>query len=104
MQQSEWIYHLLNLGESFKESIDGNITSPQLHYIDWKNPENNVFHVVDEFSVSRAATGAHEGYKNRRPDIVLFINGIPTVVIECKRPDDKDWSRKAIEGAQPNSS
>lgn len=98
VQQSEWIYHLLNLGESFKETLEGNNTSPQLHYIDWQNPENNVFHVVDEFSVSRAAAGAREGMKNRRPDLVLFVNGIPMVVIECKRPDDKDWARKAIEG------
>ena len=97
VQQSEWIYHLLSLGESFKESLNGDNTSPQLHYIDWQNPENNVFHVVDEFSVSRATTGVQEGYKTRRPDIVLFINGIPVCVIECKRPDDKDWSRKAIE-------
>jgi type I restriction enzyme R subunit len=98
VQQNEWVYHLLNLGESFKETLDGNITSPQLHFIDWQNPENNVFHVVDEYSVSRAAAGTQEGMKTRRPDIVLFINGIPMGVIECKRPDDKDWSRKAIEG------
>ena len=98
VQQSEWIYHLLNLGESFKETIDGNNTSPQLQYIDWQTPENNIFHVVDEFSVSRAASGSSEGLKTRRPDIVLFINGIPLAVIECKRPDDKDWARKAIEG------
>ena len=98
VQQNEWVYHLLNLGESFKETLDGNLTSPQLHYIDWQTPENNVFHVADEFSVSRASVGMQEGKKTRRPDLVLFINGIPMGVIECKRPDDKDWARKAIEG------
>lgn len=98
VQQSEWVYNLLNLGESFKEKINEDITSPQLHYIDWRNPENNVFHVADEFSVSREAISGNEKHATRRPDLVLFINGIPMAVIECKRPDDKDWSRKAIEG------
>lgn len=53
--------------------------------IDWDTPENNVFHVADEFEVER--TASHE---TRRPDIVLFVNGIPLAVIECKRPDEQD--------------
>src|SRR5690554_3600964 len=51
-----------------------------LNYIDWENPENNVFHVVEEFSVER-----EDGQGTVRPDIVLFINGIPFGVIECKK-------------------
>ncbi|SHJ13692.1 type I restriction enzyme, R subunit [Rubritalea squalenifaciens DSM 18772] len=97
VQQSEWLYNLLNLGESFKENLDGNLTSPQLQFIDWNNPQNNVFHVTDEFSVSCENTASLKGAQTRRPDIVLFVNGIPLVVIECKRPDDKDWARKAID-------
>lgn len=42
-------------------------------------------HIADEFEVER--TASHE---TRRPDNVLFVNGIPLVVIECKRPDLKD--------------
>lgn len=94
--QSEWLYNLLNLGESFKENLDGNLTSPQLQFIDWQNPQNNVFHVTDEFRVSRESGEQGKKKQTRRPDLVLFVNGIPLVVIECKRPDDKDWSRKAI--------
>lgn len=98
IQQSEWLYHLLNLGESFKENIDGKWTSPQLQFIDWQHPAKNVFHVTDEFRVSRTGHAGGEGKKQtRRPDLVLFCNGIPLVVIECKRPDDKDWARKAID-------
>ncbi len=52
-----------------------------LHYIDWEEPYNNIFHIVEEFSVERANGG--EGHI--RPDIVLFVNGIPFGVIECKR-------------------
>jgi type I restriction enzyme R subunit len=86
-------YDLLTLGESLTQSIDGDIRSPQLKYIEW-NPEkinDNVFHVTEEFPVER--TGSHE---TRRPDIVLFVNGIPLCVIECKSPHIKDPIREAI--------
>lgn len=79
---NEVLYELLTLGTSMSETIDGDTFSPSLHYIDWDNPENNIYHVTDEFSVEKR--GSHE---KRRPDIVLFVNGIPLVVIECKRSD-----------------
>jgi type I restriction enzyme R subunit len=79
---NERIYELLTLGTSLKQTVDGDAKSFNLHYIDWQHPENNVYHVTDEFPVER--TGSHE---TRRPDIVLFVNGIPLAVIECKRPD-----------------
>ena len=56
-----------------------------------KDIRNNVFHVTEEFAVSR--TGMTDTY---RPDIVLFVNGIPLCVIECKRPDVKDSIEQAI--------
>lgn len=79
---NEKIYELLTLGTSLSETINGHNFSPSLHYIDWQHPENNVYHVTEEFSVEKR--GSHE---HRRPDIVLFVNGIPLVVIECKRSD-----------------
>jgi type I restriction enzyme R subunit len=81
---NEAVYELLTLGTSFSETIDGDTFSPSLRYIDWQHPENNVYHVTDEFSVERR--GSHE---KRRPDVVLFVNGIPLVVIECKRADSE---------------
>ncbi len=79
---NEALYERLTLGTSLSETIDGDSTSPSLKYIDWQHPENNVYHVTDEFSVERRGT-----HTKRRPDIVLFVNGIPLVVIECKRSD-----------------
>ncbi len=94
VRTNEKIYDLLCLGKSLQQSIEGDTKSFQFNYIDW-NPEtwltNNVFHVTEEFSVER--TGSHE---TRRPDIVLFVNGIPLGVIECKRPDLKDPIGEAI--------
>ena len=77
---SEKIFELLTLGKSYKENIEGNQRSYDLKYIDWENLENNVYHVTDEYNVeTQDANVSH-----RSPDIVLFINGIPIVIIECK--------------------
>lgn len=78
------IYDLLTLGKSFEESIGNDRKSFTINYIDWNNIENNVFHVAEEFEVNRTSSD-----KKYRPDIVLFINGIPLCIIECKRPDIK---------------
>ncbi len=79
---NEKVYDLLTLGKSFEENIGSDIKSFTLHYIDWQNWRNNVFHVTEEMAVERI--GKNETY---RPDIVLFVNGIPFGIIECKRPD-----------------
>ena len=91
VRTNEKIYDLLCLGKSLQQSVDGDIKSFTLHYIDWDNPENNIFHVTEEFAVER--TGTHQ---TRRPDIVLFVNGIPLGVIECKSPHIKDPMKEAI--------
>ncbi len=88
---NEVVYNMLTLGKAFEQSIDGDKKSYTMRYIDWKHPENNVFHVTEEFAVTRA--GSNDTY---RPDIVLFVNGIPLVVIECKRPDVKGAEEQAI--------
>ena len=88
---NEYIYNLLTLGKALEQSIDGDKKSFTLNYIDWKNLKNNVFHVTEEFAVTRS--GMNDTY---RPDIVLFVNGIPLCVIECKRPDIKDSLEQSI--------
>lgn len=88
---NEAVYNMLTLGKAFEQSIDGDKKSYTMRYIDWQHPENNVFHVTEEFAVTR--TGSNDTY---RPDIVLFVNGIPLVVIECKRPDVKGAEEQAI--------
>ncbi|MDP3642484.1 MAG: type I restriction endonuclease subunit R [Bacteroidota bacterium] len=87
----ETAYNLITLGKTFDQSFDGDKKSITLQYIDWKNPENNVFHVTEEYSVMRSTSKEHY-----RPDLVLFVNGIPLCVIECKRPDMKEPLKQAI--------
>lgn len=86
---NEIVYDLLTLGKSFTETIQGDSKGFTLKYIDWENIENNSFHVTEEFEVE----GIHG---KRRPDLVLFVNGIPFVVIENKRRDKNDSLDEAI--------
>lgn len=81
LKTNEAVYDLLTLGVALEQSVEGDVRSFTLNYIDWRNPENNVYHVTAEFSVER--TRSHE---TARPDIVLFVNGIPFAVVECKSP------------------
>ena len=82
VRTNEKIYDALLLGKSYPETVGGGKSlSFNLKYIDWEHPENNLFHVTEEFSVE-----SQDKQHNARPDIVLFINGIPFAVIECKAP------------------
>jgi len=63
--------------------VDGTIAGDTVHVIDFENIENNEFLAVNQFTVI-------ENNDNRRPDVVIFINGIPLVVIELKNPADQN--------------
>ena len=95
VRTNEKIYDLLILGKSLQQTIERRhqeLPAP-LHRLESRETwlTKNVFHVTEEFEVER--TASHE---TRRPDIVLFVNGIPLAVIECKRPDIKDPIAEAI--------
>ena len=79
---SEKVYNDIMLGRSYPETLaDGRTMNFNLKYIDWDNISNNIFHVTEEFTVHSA-----DRQHDTRPDIVLFVNGIPFAVIECKAP------------------
>jgi type I restriction enzyme R subunit len=67
---------------------DGRIAGAQAQVIDFDRPDENDFLVVNQFTVA-------ENKHTRRPDVVVFINGLPLVLIELKNPADEDatiWS------------
>jgi type I restriction enzyme R subunit len=66
--------------------------SPSVYIIDFKNPENNSFIAISQFKVNIPGTEKHIV-----PDIVLFVNGLPLVVVECKSPSRADPIGEAIE-------
>ena len=62
---------------------DGSIRGAQVRILDFDNPANNGFLAVNQFTVA-------ENRNTRRPDIVLFVNGLPLGIIELKNPADED--------------
>lgn len=68
-----------------------------VHYIDWDHPENNTFRVVNQFRVDEPGGQAK---KCLVPDLVLFVNGIPLVVVECKGPGVQEPIEEAIDQLQ----
>ncbi|WP_180048455.1 MULTISPECIES: type I restriction endonuclease subunit R [unclassified Acinetobacter] len=79
---NEKIYNHLLYGIAVTEFVNGKKVSPTIALIDWEDIDNNSFVFTEEFCVTRSG-----GVDTRRPDIVCFVNGIPLVVVEAKRPD-----------------
>lgn len=77
------IYDTLVLGTTITKTIQGGSKSYSFRYIDWEQPANNVYHVTAELSVERTAST-----QTKRCDIVAYVNGIPFIVIENKRPTE----------------
>lgn len=67
-------YSILRYGESFK--VEGSSVSQRVNYIDWNNISNNDFYIAEEVTY----LGCHE----KRPDIVIYVNGIAIGVLELK--------------------
>ena len=86
--RNETIYHYLTDGIKIcHKTATGEDTATDVKIVDFNNPENNEFLAVNQFAV--------QGSVNlRRPDIVVFLNGLPIAVVELKNPsNEKD--RKA---------
>ena len=79
---NETLYNAITLGITVTEFVDGKKHSVTVPIIDWSRPLANSFVASEEMEVL-AVPGTH----TRRPDIVGFVNGIPLLVIEAKRPD-----------------
>jgi type I restriction enzyme R subunit len=62
---------------------DGSIGGALVHVIDFNNPDNNDWVAVNQFTVV-------EGPNNRRPDVLVFLNGLPVVLMELKNPADEN--------------
>jgi type I restriction enzyme R subunit len=59
------------------------ITTDNIKLIDFQNPENNNFKAINQFAIV-------ENNHSRRPDIVIFINGLPLIIFELKNPSDEN--------------
>ena len=68
-------------------AADGNIRGEQVQVADFDHPDNNDWLAVNQFTVTETVVGNHN---TRRPDVVLFLNGLPLGVLELKNPADAD--------------
>lgn len=89
---NEKLYNAITLGITVTEFVDGKKHSVTVPIIDWARPLDNNFVVSEEVEVL-AVPGTH----TRRPDIVGFVNGIPLLVIEAKRPDSGNPNKSMVD-------
>ena len=95
---NEKLYNALTYGIGVTEFIDGKKANPTIQIIDWEVPDNNRYHFTEELEVENAY-----GTGKRIPDIVCFVNGLPWVVIEVKRPDSSKEGKPTVsEGISQN--
>lgn len=84
IDNNEAFHRLLTDGVDVKYGIgEGKSKTDKVWLIDFANPENNEFLAVNQFTVL-------ENHNTKRPDLVLFINGLPLVVVELKNPADEN--------------
>lgn len=92
IQNNRHVLHLMLENTSVSENRKTGEKSPTVRFIDFKHRDNNRFTAVCQFKVRILGTENHI-----IPDIVLFLNGLPIVVIECKSPKVKEPIPEAID-------
>lgn len=83
LTNNEVFHKLLTEGIPVIKQVKGEERGDRVRLIDFDNVENNEFVVVNQYTII-------ENHHNKRPDIILFVNGIPLVVIELKNPADEN--------------
>lgn len=83
LANNESFHRLLTEGIPVSKRVDGDDRGDRVWLIDFKNPQNNDFVVANQFTII-------ENGNNKRPDVILFVNGIPLVVIELKNAADEN--------------
>ena len=79
---NERFHTLMANGVEVEYRVNGEDRAALVNLIDYNNPENNEFLVINQFTVV-------ENNNNKRPDVIVFVNGLPVVVIELKNPADE---------------
>lgn len=94
LNNNEKFHVFLTNGVDVEYHSDGETWGGKVWLIDYENPVNNEFLVVNQFTII-------ENNSNKRPDIILFVNGLPLVLLELKNPADENATiRKAFDQLQ----
>lgn len=89
---NERIYNALTLGVTVTEFVNGKRHSVTVPIVDWSRPQANRFTVCEEVELLTT-----DGVRTRRPDVVGYVNGIPLLVIEAKRPDSGNPNKAMVD-------
>ena len=87
LENNRRFHRMLVDGIDVEYQADGRIVHDKVWLIDFAKPDNNDWLAVNQFSIT-------EGKHTRRPDVVLFVNGLPLVVIELKNAADENATTK----------
>jgi type I restriction enzyme R subunit len=91
LEANEEVYTTLVYGQSFEQDRGDGRRSHTVQFLDFDQPDRNELLVTRQFDVQGTR-------KKRIPDVVVFVNGIPLVVIECKSPTIGDrWLDEAVD-------
>jgi type I restriction enzyme R subunit len=94
LSANEAFHKLFTEGVPVTVNKDGSERGERVWLVDFQNPENNVFFSINQYTVQ-------ERNQTKRPDIILFVNGLPLVVFELKNPADEQATvRKAFDQIQ----
>lgn len=85
---NESFHRILTEGIKVSYQKEGHQRGDLVWLVDFNNPENNEFLVINQYTI---VENAH----NKRPDIILFVNGIPLVVMELKNPTNESATLKS---------
>ena len=88
LTNNEAFHRMLTEGIPVTKQVAGYTRGDRIWLVDFEKPENNEFIVVNQFTII-------EDGKNKRPDLLLFVNGIPLVVIELKNAADENATIKS---------
>lgn len=86
-QRNEAFMDYLQNGVSVKYFENGEERNGIVYLIDYENPENNFFHVINQWTFIEKS--------EKRPDVILFVNGLPLVLIELKSPSREETDASA---------
>jgi type I restriction enzyme R subunit len=94
MSENWRAYQFLIQGVPVQYRNPGGVTRDvRAHLIDWSNPENNNWAAINQFTIYGDKDVNKKGdLKNRRPDVMLFVNGLPLALLELKRPGHENAS------------
>jgi len=92
LENNERVFTLMTQGTSVSRNEQTGEYNPQVNYVDFEHPEKNIFTAISQFKVAIPGTDHHI-----IPDIVLFLNGLPIVVVEAKSPKVPEPIPEAID-------